>query len=176
MKAKRQLRYLLERSYLDCSESRSSAQTMPLLITGQGGWSVSDGVNSIKIDSTRGAFGSKPPSSGSLWLLKDCSIELEQIGEAVKLSLKCGEATLIMPWGGLAVSGQLSAANQTEFRLLEDDLTPNEKEFLKNVLFEKKVRSGEVKRQHKQIELDEMLEMTSESVHLPKAAKRVKRI
>ena len=53
MKAKKQLRYLLDRSYLDCSEVRSGNMSISLLLhinIINDEVFFSDGINSIKTD------------------------------------------------------------------------------------------------------------------------------
>ena len=60
MKVKRQLRYLLDRSYFDCLDSRCSEVMMPLLLTvdtSGGDRLLTDGINSVRAEQAKGAGG-----------------------------------------------------------------------------------------------------------------------
>ena len=124
------------------------------------GWSLSDGINSIHVD---GAFFFK---RDSLMLFEDCLIELKEIQAGkISMSLVFSTAQIVMPIG---------AGNQPG-KPLEDELTQGEQDFLKNVIFERRIREGDLQSKDLLIDLDDMLESTSRSAHShPPPVKRVK--
>ena len=182
MKAKRQIRYVLDRTYLDCSTPLPSHFSFSLLLSVHSLRPplLSDGINSI-------SFTPKPSKKeglieGATYLFRDVKIDIEERGDlktllrgidledeakseieeehgpGISLRLEYSDAKLVIPF---------NVGPACEPKDLASELTESEVEFLRNSLFEKNVRRGG-KKEQKMIELDEMMETTSESVSVIK--------
>ena len=167
MKTKQQLKYLLDRAFLDCSDIKSGEISMDLLLgvtSADQRLLLTDGFHAIAFEEKISSNDTEAMALGSLSYFRGCRIEIIGEEEEIDLFLRFEESVLLMP-------ERFAVAN---FRMLRSDLNSSEVAFLKNSLFEKKVRIGDGDNVDNIIMLDELLETTAES--LDYLQKRVKAI